>query len=55
LGFKDARFFISFKDAPQKVQLFGAIKKVASLNPWRQNEKWPKNLTDSTVKEPKFV
>jgi len=31
------------------------IKKVASWNPWRQNAKWRKPPTDSTVTEPKYV
>jgi len=41
------------KDAPQKMQFLGAIKKVASLVPWRQNAKWRKPPTDLTVTEPK--
>jgi len=31
------------------------IKKVASLNPWRQNAKWRKPHTDLTVIESKYV
>jgi len=47
---------MSLKDAPQKMQfLVGAIKKMARLNPWRQNAKWRKSPTDSTVTEPKYV
>jgi len=34
------------KDAPQ---FLGAIKKVASLVPWRQNAEWRKTPTDLTV------
>jgi len=34
------------KDAPQ---FLGAIKKVASLVPWRQNAKWRNIRTDLTV------
>jgi len=41
------------RDAPQKRQFLGAIKQVASLDPWRKNEKWRKTFTDSTVTEPK--
>jgi len=41
------------KDAPQKMQFLGAIKKVASLDPWRQNEKWRKTSSESTVTGPK--
>jgi len=41
------------KDAPQKMQFLGAIKKVASLVLWRQNAKWQKPPTDLTVAEPK--
>jgi len=33
----------------------GAIKNVASLNPWRQDAKWRKTPTDSTVTEPNYV
>jgi len=35
------------KDASQKMQFVGAIKKVASLVPWRQNAKW-KTSKEST-------
>jgi len=41
------------KDAPQKMHFLGAINKVASLVPWRQNAKWRKTPTDLTVTEPK--
>jgi len=41
------------KDAPQKMHFLGAIKKVASLTPWRQNAKWRKNFSESTVTGPK--
>ena len=44
-----ARFLSSLKDAPNKCFSLGAIKKVASLNPWRQNAKWRNPPTDSTV------
>jgi len=37
------------KDAPQKMQFLGAIKKVASLDPWRQNAKRRKTSSESTV------
>jgi len=37
------------------MQFLCTIKKVASLNPWRQNAKWRKPLTDSTVTKPKYV
>jgi len=37
------------KDVPQKMQFLGAIKKVVSLVPWRQNAKWRKTSTESTV------
>jgi len=54
-GFKVAAFFISFKDAPPKIKVLGAIQKLASLNPWRQNAEWRKTPTDSTVTNPKYV
>jgi len=41
------------KDAPQKMQFIDAIEKVASLDPWRQNTKWRKISSDSTVTGPK--
>jgi len=41
------------KDAPQKMQFFGTIKKLASLDPWRQNAKWWRISTESTVIGPK--
>jgi len=41
------------KDAPQKIQFLGAIKKVASLDPWRQNSKWRETSSESTVTGPK--
>jgi len=37
------------KDAPQKMQFLGTITKLASLVPWRQNAKWWKISTKSTV------
>jgi len=40
-------------DAPQKKQFLGAMKKVAGLVPWRQNAKWRKTSTESTVTGPK--
>jgi len=43
------------KDAPEKMQFLGSIKKVASLNPWRQNAKWRKPPTDLTVTESKYA
>ena len=55
LGFKIARFFLSLKDVLQKMQFICTVKKVASLNPWRQNAKWQKTLTDSTVIEPTYI
>jgi len=39
---------MSLKDAPQKMQFLGTIKKLASLDPWRQNAKWCKISTEST-------
>jgi len=43
------------KDAPQKMEFLGAIKKVAGLDPWRQNAKWRKPSSESTVTGPKYV
>ena len=43
------------KDAPQKMQFLGVIKKVASLDPWRQNEKGRKTSSESNVACPKLV
>jgi hypothetical protein len=43
------------KDAPQKMQFSGTIKKLASLFLRLQNAKWQKPPTDSTVIEPKYV
>jgi len=40
---------MSLKDAPQKMQFLGTIKKLASLDPWRQSAKWWKIFTESTV------
>jgi len=40
---------MGFKDAPKKIQFLGTIKKLASLDPWRQNAKWWKISTESTV------
>jgi len=37
------------------MQFLGAIKKVASLGPWRQNEKWRKTSSESTVTGLKYV
>jgi len=39
----------------EKMQFAGAIKKVASLNLWRQNVMWRKLPTDSIIIEPKCV
>jgi len=41
------------KNAPFKMQVLGAIQKVANLGTWRQNAKWQKSSTDSTVIEQK--
>jgi len=43
------------KDAPEKMQSLGAIKKLASLGTFKQNAKWRKTPTDSelAVTEPK--
>jgi len=41
------------EDAPQKMQFLGAIKKVVSLDPWRQKAKWRKTSSESTVTGPK--
>ena len=46
---------MSSKDAPQKMQFLGTIKKLASLFPRLQNVKWRKTPTNSTVIEPKYV
>jgi len=43
------------KDAPQKIQFLGAIKKVASLGTFIQNAKLWKTRRDSAVTEPKYV
>jgi len=48
-GIQSCQVFMGSKDAPQKVQFVGAIKKVASLDPWRQNAKWWKTSPESTV------
>jgi len=37
------------------MQFLCAINKAASLNLWRQNAKWPKPITVSTVTKPKYV
>jgi len=37
------------------MQFICTAKKVASLNPWRQNAKWRKSLTDSSVTEPTYI
>jgi len=44
---------MSLKDAPQQMQFLGAIKKVASLDVWRQNAKWQENSSESTITCPK--
>ena len=49
VGNQSCQIFIGLKDAPQKMQFLGTIKKLASLVPWRQNAKWQKPLTESTV------
>jgi len=41
------------KDAPQKMQFLGAIKKVASLGTFIKSAQWWKKCTDSAVTEPK--
>jgi len=41
------------KDALQKLQILGATKKVASLDPWRQNASWRKTSSKSTITGPK--
>jgi len=46
---------MSSKDAPQKKQFLGAIKKLASLFSRLQNAKWRKTPTDSIAIEPKYV
>jgi len=48
---KVARFLMGSKDAPQKMQFIGEIKKVASLGTFIQ--KWWINRTDSAVTAPK--
>jgi len=42
----DFKKIIGSKDALPKMQFFGAIKKVASLDPWRQNAKWQNQRFD---------
>jgi len=37
------------KDAPQKMQFLGAIKKVANVGTFIQNAKWREYPTDSAV------
>jgi len=37
------------KDAPQKMQFLGAIKKVASLGALHKTQKWRETPTDSAV------
>jgi len=46
---------MSSKDAPQKIQFLGTLKKLASLFPRLQNAKWLKTPTDSIIIEPKYV
>ena len=43
------------KDAPQKMQFLGTIKKLASLFPRLQNAKWQKTRIISAFTEPKYV
>jgi len=50
---KIAIFLMGSKDAPQKNQFLGAIKKVASLGTFIQNAKWWKNHTNSAITGPK--
>jgi len=59
---KVASFSMGSKDAPQKMQFLGAIKKVASLGAFIQNakmallyktQKWRKTSKDSAVTEAK--
>ena len=45
--------FMSSKDAPQKMQLLGTIKKLVSLFPRLQNAQWWKNPIISAATEPK--
>jgi len=52
-GTKLPGFFMSSKDAPQKMQFLGTIKKLASLFPMLQNAKWRKTPIISAVTEPK--
>jgi len=54
-GSRVTKFFMGSKDAPQKMEFLGAIKKVAGLDPWRQNAKWRKPSSESTVTGPKYV
>jgi len=48
-------FLLAQEVAPRKVQFLGTIKKLASLVPWRQNAKWRKIITESTVPGPKYI
>jgi len=41
------------KDAPQKMQLLGAIKKAASLGALYKTQKWRKPPKDSAITEAK--
>jgi len=40
---------MSLKDATKKMQFLGTTKKLTGLDPWRQNAKWWKISTESTV------
>jgi len=40
---------MGLQETPQKIQCLDTIKKLASLDPWRQNAKWWKISTESTV------
>jgi len=44
---------MSSKDAPQKMQFLGTIKKLASVFPTLQNAKWRKTRKILAVTEPK--
>jgi len=40
---------MSLKDAPPKMHFLDTIKKLASLDPWRQHALWWEISTESTV------
>jgi len=47
-------FLLAQKLRLKKMQFLGSVKKLASLVLWRQNAKWRKISTKSTVTGPKY-